>query len=87
MTPAVEQVLTQVRALSPAEQQQLREALLLDQPAATEQAERLAKISAFRGKYKHLFSSTDELMARKREEVALEERRYQPTQQAAETQP
>lgn len=86
MTPAVEQVLTQVRALSPAEQQQLREALQLDLSAATAQAERRAKIRAFRGKYKHLFSSTEELMARKRAEVELEERRYQQSQPPAEPQ-
>ena len=87
MTSAVEQVLTQVRALSPAEQQQLREALLRETPIAIEQAERRAKIRAFRGKYQHLFSSTEELMARKREEIALEERRYQLAQQPAEAQP
>lgn len=86
MTPAVEQVLTQVRALSPAEQQQLRAALLFETDVASEQAARRAKIRAFRGKYQHLFSSTEELMARKREEVDLEERRYQSERQPAEVQ-
>lgn len=68
MTLNVEQVLTQAQALSPEEKKQLLEALNNSAGFPSAYEERLAKIRAFRGKYKHLFSSAEEFMARKREE-------------------
>jgi metal-dependent amidase/aminoacylase/carboxypeptidase family protein len=79
MTPKVEQVLAQVRALSREEQQQLWERLKEDVHAA-ERAARIEASRRIRGKYKNILSGTEEFMARKREEVELEERRYEARQ-------
>jgi hypothetical protein len=38
-----------------------------------EQVQRIAAIRAVRGKYRHALSSVDEFIARKQEEIALEE--------------
>ncbi len=69
-----EKVLEEVKALTPEEQHQLREALEQEEPSA-EQAERDKLASSIRGKYVDVLSSSEKFAARKAEEIALEDRR------------
>jgi len=78
MTSNFEQVLSQALALPMMEQFRLASLLIQRaKPPAVSAEERRARIRAFRGKYKGLFSSVDEFLALKREEVELEEQRYE----------
>jgi hypothetical protein len=77
MSPTLEIVLEQVKSLSESEQAELVRAL--SRPKAirngTEET-RLAKIRAFRGRYRGILPSTEEFMAEKRKEVELEEQKW-----------
>jgi hypothetical protein len=73
MSATLDKIIEEVRALSPEEQQQLRE--MLDREAhASEQSRRAALSRTIRGKYAHLGVSSDAFAARKAEEIALEDR-------------
>ncbi len=77
MSPTLELVLEQVRSLSESEQAEL--ARILANPTTERRdtvEERLAKIKAFRGKYRGILPSTEEFMAEKRLEVELEEQKW-----------
>lgn len=76
-----ESVLTQAQQLPPSERAQLIGALAqgLAQSAVSKpqtQAERRAALDAVCGKYADVKTSVDDFLARKREEVELEEARY-----------
>lgn len=82
MTPVFEQVLSQAKALPLTEQFKLASLLVRQSPLASVKAEdRRAAFRRIRGKYKHLLSSVDEFLALKREEVELEERKFEERQQ------
>lgn len=65
----LEQVIEEVKSLTPEEQRQLREAL--------EKELRTAELRRIQGKYSNVLTSSEEFAARKAEEIALEERRSQ----------
>lgn len=67
MSTSLDKIIEEVRALTPDEQQQLRE--LLDREART------AELRQIQGKYAHLGVSSEDFAARKAEEIELEERR------------
>lgn len=67
MSTTLDKIIEEVRALTPDEQQQLRE--LLDREART------AELRRIQGKYVHLGVSSEDFAARKAEEIELEERR------------
>ncbi len=73
-----ESVLSQARALTPSERARLIGALAqeLAQPTVSNE-QRRALVRAVRGKYAHLKTSVDQFLAGKREDVELEERRYE----------
>jgi hypothetical protein len=73
-----ESVLSQARALTPSERARLIGMLAQDlaQPTVTNEQRRVL-VRAVRGKYAHVKTSVDDFLARKREEVELEERRYE----------
>jgi hypothetical protein len=70
----LEEIIEAVKALSPDEQRQLREALEKDSRSA-EQLERDRRANSIRGKYANVLTSSEEFAARKAEEIALEDRR------------
>lgn len=76
MTPNAEQILAQLRALSPEEQQQIWTAVQEDMQAA-ERARRIEAAQRIRGKYKDLLPSSEDFLARKHEETEREERRFE----------
>ncbi len=85
MIPTFDQVLSQALALPLMDRIRLASLLIQwDRTPVISVEERRARIRKFRGKYKYLFSSVDEFMARKREEVELEERRYEERQRRRE---
>ena len=67
----VEKILTAVRALNPAERLELARALE-HQELSPSTADRAARVTAVRGKYAHVATSSEEFMARKREDLASE---------------
>ena len=73
MTPTLERILAEVKTLSSGEKMQLRELLAAQQPV--DLAERQALIRETMGKYAHLLGSSEEFMARKQEDLDLEEQR------------
>lgn len=76
MTMNAEQILLQLRALPLEEKQRVWEALEEEMRAA-EQARRIEAAQHIRGKYKNLIPSSEDFLARKHEEVELEERRLE----------
>jgi hypothetical protein len=70
MSATLDKIIEEVRALSPAEQQQLREML---NEETREQRGRLAQ--SIRGKYRDMLTSSEVFIAHKAEEIALEDRR------------
>ncbi|MEO6051066.1 MAG: hypothetical protein ABIP78_07010 [Pyrinomonadaceae bacterium] len=77
MSPTLEMVLEQVNNLSEAERTELMRAIA--RPASKRigtNKSRLAKIKAFRGRYRGIMPTTEELIAEKRREVELEERKW-----------
>jgi hypothetical protein len=72
MSSTLEKILEEVKTLSSDEKVQLRELLAQEPPPAKD----VAFIRQVRGKYKHALSSTEEFMARKQEEIEIEERRF-----------
>jgi len=70
MNATLNKIIEEVRALSPEEQQQLRE--LLDKEGQ-ERRNHLAE--SIRGKYRDVLTSSEVFVARKAEEIALEDRR------------
>jgi hypothetical protein len=69
----LEKVIEELKTLTPEERQQLRE--LLDREArSVEQEERIRLAASIRGKYRDVLSSSEEFIARKREETAREDR-------------
>jgi|WetSurMetagenome_2_1015567.scaffolds.fasta_scaffold441424_2 hypothetical protein len=72
MSSTLEKILEEVKALSPGEKTQLREILAGEPPPAKD----VAFIRQVRGKYKHALSSTEDFMARKQEEIEIEEQRF-----------
>ena len=77
MSPTLETVLEQVKTLSQSERSEL--VRVLSRPNIQENGtpeSRLAKIRAFRGKYKGILPTTEEVMAEKRLEVELEEQKW-----------
>jgi hypothetical protein len=73
MSATLDKIIEEVRALSPEEQQQLRE-MLERETHNSEQEKRAALSRSIRGKYAHLGVSSDDFAARKAEEIALEDR-------------
>lgn len=69
----VEQILEQTRHLMPHEKHQLLETIKRE--FEEERAARLKKIEEVQGKYSGKLSSVDEFIARKADEIALEDRR------------
>jgi hypothetical protein len=67
MSATLDKIIEEVRALSPEEQQQLREML--------EKETRLSELRRIQDKYAHLTTSSEAFAARKAEEIAMEERR------------
>ncbi len=77
MSPTLEIVLAQVKSLSESEQAELVRALSRPESKRNGTKEsRLAKIRAFRGRYRGILPSTEEFMAEKRKEVELEEQKW-----------
>ena len=76
MTPTLEKILAEVNTLSPGERTQLREILSTEQPI--DLARRQALIRDTMGKYAHLPGSSEEFMARKLEDVELEDPSSRP---------
>lgn len=74
MSATLDKIIAEVRALSPEEQQQLRE-LLERETHGSEQARRAALSASIRGKYRDVLTSSEVFAARKAEEIALEDRR------------
>lgn len=77
MSPTLELVLEQAKSLSESEQAEL--VRMLANPTTVRNGtveDRLAKIKAFRGKYRGMLPSTEEFMAEKRLEVELEEQKW-----------
>jgi hypothetical protein len=73
VSSALDKIIEDVRALSPEEQQQLRE--LLDRETQnSEQAKRLSLSSTIRGKYRDVLNSSEEFIARKAAETVREDR-------------
>ena len=78
MSPTLEMVLEQVKSLSESEQAELVRVLSRPQTTKTGTAEsRRAKIRAFQERFRGMLPSTEEFLAEKREEVELEERKWQ----------
>jgi hypothetical protein len=76
-----ESVYSQAQTLTPSERAQLIGALAnqLAQPAPARQqtqTERTAALNEICGKYAHVKTSVDEFLARKQEEIELEEARF-----------
>jgi hypothetical protein len=71
---SLEEIIEEVKTLSPDEQRQLREALAKESGSA-EQLEREQLANSIRGKYANVLTSSEEFAARKAEEIALEDRR------------
>ena len=67
MSTTLDRIIEEVRALTPDEQQQLREML--------EREARTAELRRIRGKYAHVRISSDEFAQLKQEETKLEDRR------------
>ncbi len=81
MMPNFEQVLSQALALPASERLQLISALanqlaLSETPHPQTQAERTAAVEAICGKYANLAPSTEQFTEWKREEIEIEEQRY-----------
>lgn len=81
MTPNYEQVLIQAMALPATERLRLISALAnqLTQPEIKmpkTEDERIALLNKICGKYAHVMTSVDDFLARKHEEIKLEEARY-----------
>jgi len=77
MSPTLETVLEQVKTLSKSEQAELVRVLSHPKVQKNGSAEsRLAKIRAFRGKYRSILPTTEEFMEEKRLEVELEEQKW-----------
>ena len=74
MTATLERILAEVGALSSAEKAELRLILEKEQPPVQPRNEAL--IRELCGKYRDVLGSTEEFMARKQEEIDLEERRF-----------
>lgn len=73
MSAVLDKIIEEVRALSPAEQRQLRE--LLDKETREAGREERARLAAsIRGKYRHVLTSSEAFAARKAAEIALEDR-------------
>jgi hypothetical protein len=70
---SLEEIIEEVKTLSPDEQQQLREALAKESGSA-EQLERARLADSIRGKYGNVLTSSEEFAARKAEEIVLEDR-------------
>lgn len=73
VSKTLEEIIEEVKALSPAEQRKLREALEPETRSA-EQLERDVLADSIRGKYVNVLTSSEEFAARKAEEIALEDR-------------
>lgn len=76
MTPTLERILAEVNTLSAGEKSQLREILSNEQPI--DLARRQALIRDTMGKYAHIPGSSEEFLARKRDDVELEDPRSRP---------
>lgn len=72
MSHVLDKIIEEVRALSPDEQQLLREMLDREQHDA-ERARRADLSRQIRGKYSHLPTSSDDFARLKAEEIALED--------------
>jgi DNA polymerase III gamma/tau subunit len=73
MSATLDKIIEEVRALRPEEQQQLREMLDKEMPT-TERERRKHLAESIRGKYRDVLTSSDQFIARKAEEIALEDR-------------
>ena len=69
-----EQLFEEERMLPPEEQQRLRE-MLENEMRAPEQEKRDRLAAGIRGKYRDVLTSSEELSARKAEEIEMEDRR------------
>jgi len=74
VSATLDRIIEEVKALPPAERQQLRQ-LLDDEADNNERARRASLARAIRGKYRDVLTSSEEFAARKAQEIALEDRR------------
>lgn len=65
MTAKVQEIIAAIGALTPAEQRDIREHL-----------KRIQLVDELKGKYAFLQTSSDDFIARKHEEIELEDRRF-----------
>ncbi len=77
MSVVLEEIIEKVRLLSEEEQQKLAE-VIEQQKQIKAEAERRAFIRSLKGKYKDSLSSVDEFIARKQEEIELEDKGWMP---------
>ncbi len=75
MSAVLDRIIEEVRTLSPEEMQQLQE-LLDKEVESAKRALRDSLITSVRGKYRDVLTSSDEFIARKAEEIKLEDRHF-----------
>ncbi len=76
-TAVLEEIIKKLELLSEAEHQRLAE-VIEQQKQMKAEAERRAFIRSLKGKYKNSLSSVDEFIARKQEEIELEDKGWMP---------
>jgi hypothetical protein len=73
MSGQVQSIVDAVRGLDSQQRRELASALLaLDVPPSVVSASRKQLVDAVKGKYRHLPTSSDEFLNRKKEDIALE---------------
>lgn len=77
MSVVLEEIIGKIGLLSEDEQQKVVEAVEAQKKMKTD-AERRAFIRSLKGKYKDSLSSVDEFIARKQEEIELEDKGWMP---------
>ena len=79
MSVVLEEIIEQIRTLPFGEQQKLRELLYNDEEELEKERQRRIEISkSLMGKYRDSLSSVDDFIARKQEEIEVEDRGWQP---------
>ena len=79
MSVILEEIIEQIHTLPFGEQQKLRELLYNDEEELEKERQRRIEISkSLMGKYRDSLSSVDDFIARKQEEIEVEDRGWQP---------
>lgn len=79
MSVVLEEIIEQIHTLPFGEQQKLRELLYNDEEELEKERQRRIEISkSLMGKYRDSLSSVDDFIARKQEEIEVEDRGWQP---------